>query len=127
MLHMHSLIFANFVNLSKVTAKKKKTNKTPVNMGSLPSPSLFANPFVGRVTWKRKGENRFLVFISSQGRFSKPERPLAPGNPPGSCLVSSCAFGNLPQIIYIFPGVAMQSEGVFIDPLRGMNNTGNHN
>jgi len=37
--------------------------------------------------------------------------------------VSLWAFGNVPQIIHIFFGLAIQSKRVFVDPLLGMNNT----
>jgi len=67
------------VKLSEITAKNK--HKSHKHMNSLPPPSLFANPFVGHVTCRRKEEKGFLVLISLQGRFAKPERPLTPGNP----------------------------------------------
>lgn len=98
-------------------------------MSSFPSPSLFANPFLGQATYKRKEEKGVSFhFVSLQGGFSNPGGSLTPDtppppHPPQRYSVSLWVFGNVPQIIRIFFGLAIQSKRVFADSLLGMNNT----
>lgn len=82
-------------------------------MSSLPSPSLFANPFLGHATYKRKEEKGVLVFISLQGRFSNPGRSLTPGTAPWKMLSFSLGLWKCsPNYSYLLWSGDTEQEGV---------------